>query len=172
MANKRPPLSFPELEGRGRRAILRTPEEVQAEEELLENQQAGNPENQTPYDGDTPGIERIRDTALGTMGTDITPTSLQSLPPVSPARNPENQQTSSRSQYIKVTYRLRPAAVDAIEDAKRILRRQYNLKALLEEIAEESILAAYRDLLENQESSNLARQLARKPANKKSRKPE
>ena len=168
MANKRPPLSFPELEGRGRRAILRTSEEVQAEEELLENQQAGNPENQTNDRMD--GLDRNHSVhAMPGM------TPAQVVPAPSPqsgssARNPENQPTGHRSQYIKVTYRLSPAAVDAIEDAKRILRRQYNLKALLEEIAEEAIIVAYRDLLENQQSSNLAGQIARKPANKKSRK--
>jgi hypothetical protein len=36
MARKRPTFSFPELEGRGRQAILRTPEEIRAEQELLE----------------------------------------------------------------------------------------------------------------------------------------
>jgi hypothetical protein len=38
MARKRPSFSFPELEGRGRQAILRTPEEIRAEQELLDNQ--------------------------------------------------------------------------------------------------------------------------------------
>jgi hypothetical protein len=38
MASKRPPLSFSELDARGRRAILRTPDEVKAEEELLKKQ--------------------------------------------------------------------------------------------------------------------------------------
>jgi hypothetical protein len=36
MARKRPPLSFPELEHRGRGAILRSAQEVQAEQELLQ----------------------------------------------------------------------------------------------------------------------------------------
>jgi hypothetical protein len=36
MARKRPEFSFPELEHRGRNAILRSPEEVQAEEALLD----------------------------------------------------------------------------------------------------------------------------------------
>jgi hypothetical protein len=36
MAKKRPEFSFPELEHRGRNAILRSPEEVQAEEALLD----------------------------------------------------------------------------------------------------------------------------------------
>jgi hypothetical protein len=37
MAKKRPPISFPELEGRGRGAILRSAEEIQAEEEQLQS---------------------------------------------------------------------------------------------------------------------------------------
>jgi hypothetical protein len=39
MARKRPPLSFPELEHRGQRAILRSSDEVQAEEEQLAAEQ-------------------------------------------------------------------------------------------------------------------------------------
>jgi hypothetical protein len=41
MANKRPKISFPELEPKGRHAILRTPDEVAAEAEMLATQQAG-----------------------------------------------------------------------------------------------------------------------------------
>lgn len=130
MANKRPPMTFPELESRGRRAILRTTEEVQAEEQLLETQEAGNPEIQKSI-------------------------------------FQESQQASKRADYTKVTYRLSPEAIDAIEQAKRELRRRHHVKATLEEIAEEAILAAYQDLLENQESSNLANKFSRKPERRK-----
>jgi hypothetical protein len=51
-SSKRPPLSFPELEHRGRGAILRSAEEVQAEQEMLENQQAGMPASQQPEAGE------------------------------------------------------------------------------------------------------------------------
>jgi hypothetical protein len=134
MANKRQPLTFPELEGRGRRAILRSADEVQAEQETLTSTPEREPEIQNA-----------------------------SIP---------DFQNASRTQYVKATYRLHPEAIDAIEDAKRILRRQYNLRVSLEEIAEQAVLAAYRDLLENQQTSNLYLQLARPPANKKARKPE
>ena len=40
MAKKRPPFSFPELEQRGRNAILRSAEEVRAEEALLSDAEA------------------------------------------------------------------------------------------------------------------------------------
>ena len=180
MANKRPPLSFPELEGRGRRAILRTSEEVQAEEALLAAQHAGNPAIQ--HDDEAVDARAAGHPASQGPGPADTP---RSLPPSPPAPEPRPAaaappvpdasipafQHAGHPSYVKVTYRLSPTAVDAIEEAKRILRRQYHLKASLEEIAEEAILAAYRDLLENQHASNLARQLSSKPANKKASKP-
>jgi hypothetical protein len=68
----------------------------------------------------------------------------------------------------KVTYRFHPEGKYAVEDMKTILIRKHGIKASLEEIAEESILLAYEDLLENQNASKLANRLARNPANKKS----
>ena len=44
MAKKRPPFSFPELEQRGRNAILRSAEEVRAEEALLSDTSATDAE--------------------------------------------------------------------------------------------------------------------------------
>ena len=68
----------------------------------------------------------------------------------------------------KVTYRFHPEGKYAVEDMKTILIRKHGIKASLEEIAEESILLAYEDLLENQNASKLANRLSRMPANKKS----
>jgi phage gp29-like protein len=127
MGRKRPPISFPELEGRGRKAILRTTEEVQAEEEILASQEAGKPGNQN-------------------------------------ASNVDDQRETGRSSLGKATYRLSQEALDEIDDAKRILRRQYQLKVSLEEIAEEAIRAVYQDLLENQHASILVSQLSEKKA--------
>jgi hypothetical protein len=87
---------------------------------------------------------------------------------------PENQH--SRNLAIqhnvtateKVTYRFHPEAKYAIEDIKTILSRKVGIKASYELIAEEAILIAYEDLLENQHASKLAKRLARKPENKKS----
>ena len=180
MANKRPPLSFPELEGRGRRAILRTSEEVQAEEELLATQHAGIPAIQ--HTGEVPdsnAAEHLTSHSLGAAHVPLSSPPRRTAPeprpaapafPIPDASMPAFQDAGQPS-YVKVTYRLSPAAVDAIEEAKRILRRQYHIKANLEEIAEEAILAACRDLLENQHASNLARQLSSKTANKKASKP-
>jgi hypothetical protein len=139
---KRPPLSFPELEPKGRRAILRSAEEVAAEEQMLETRQAGD-----------------QSFHLSSM-TEFQQTTM-----------PSSQNTGSRAGYPKVTYRLNPEAVDAIEDLKRILRRQFGIKASLEEIAEAAIMAAHQDLLENQLSSNLANNLAGKPAIQQTRAP-
>jgi hypothetical protein len=87
---------------------------------------------------------------------------------------PENQQTgttkipSPLTATEKVTYRFHPEGKYAVEDMKTILIRKHGIKASLEEIAEESILLAYEDLLENQKASKLANRLSRMPENKKS----
>jgi len=67
----------------------------------------------------------------------------------------------------KVTYRFHAEGKYAVEDMKTILVRKHGIKASLEEIAEEAILIAYEDLLENQHASKLASKLSSMPANKK-----
>jgi hypothetical protein len=47
MAKKRPPFSFPELEQRGRNAILRSADEVRAEEALLSDAEASDDPSET-----------------------------------------------------------------------------------------------------------------------------
>ena len=137
---KRPAVSFPELEARGRRAILRTPEEVHAEEELLESQHSNVPESQKA-----------------------------SISERQNAGTPALLQDGNRALYRKATYRLSSDALDAIDEAKRLLWRQYRLRVSREEIAEGAILAAYHDLLENQNASTLVHQLSSKPENQTSR---
>lgn len=68
----------------------------------------------------------------------------------------------------KVTYRFHPQAKYAIEDIKTILARKLGIKVSYELIAEEAILIAYEDLLENQNASKLVKRLSRMPENKKS----
>ncbi len=68
----------------------------------------------------------------------------------------------------KVTYRFHSEGKYAVEDMKTILARKHGIKASLEEIAEEAILIAYEDLLENQNASKLANRLSRIPENQKS----
>ncbi len=77
---------------------------------------------------------------------------------------PDSQKASNRNEYQKATYRLSPEALEAIDEAKRALRRKHKLKVSLEEIAEEAIIAACNDLLENQEKSMLVSKFASKQA--------
>ena len=73
---------------------------------------------------------------------------------------PENQKPDRAGEgYTKATYRVRNEATDAVEDMRLLLKRTYGIKALREEIVEEAILAAKRDLLENKEGSFLVRYL-------------
>jgi hypothetical protein len=66
----------------------------------------------------------------------------------------------SSSAYTKVTYRLSNEAVQAAEDMKALLKRRYGFKRVnLEEIVEEALLAAQRDLEEHQEQGFLVQQL-------------
>jgi hypothetical protein len=87
---------------------------------------------------------------------------------------PANQQTGKTTvpDHVtateKVTYRFHSEGKYAVEDMKTVLARKHGIKASLEEIAEESILLAYEDLLENQHASKLASRLARTPDNKHS----
>ncbi len=90
-----------------------------------------------------------------------------SLPVKQQAVKPANQLSPKRSSFQKVTYHLSPEAIDAIEDAKRILRREYDSKTTLEEIAEIAILEAYNDLIKNQQTSKLVNQITSKPESHK-----
>lgn len=60
---------------------------------------------------------------------------------------------------VKVTYRFQPEAVEAVEDIRRILRRQHGVKKVnREDIAQAAVLEALRDLEANGESSFLVRE--------------
>jgi len=134
MVSKRSGLAFPDKERRGRQAILRTAEEVAADEQVLASHTSGLPELQTSRTPDSANTPSLR--------ADGKP---------------------DRSAYPKVTYRISPAAIEAIEDARRTLRRQYGIKATLEEIAEVAILTTCTDLEQAQGSSTLVCQLSGDP---------
>ncbi len=89
-----------------------------------------------------------------------------SIPESQKVGNLENQYNTTATE--KVTYRFHPDGKYAIEDIKTILVRKIGIKASYELIAEEAILIAYEDLLENQHASKLAKRLSRMPENKKS----
>jgi hypothetical protein len=107
---RRPAFAFPELEGRGRRAILRSADEVSAELTALAE----------------------RDEA------------------------PDEPDESSKER-IKVTYRFKADAVEAVEDIRRILRRELGVRKVnREDIAQAAVLEALRDLEANGAQSFLA----------------
>ena len=89
---KRPVFIFPELENRGRHAILRSNEEVSAEIDAL-------------------------------------------------------AQVEETKERVKVTYRFRADAVEAVEDIRRILRREYGVRKVnREDIAQAAVLEALKQL--------------------------
>ena len=95
---KRPTFVFPELESRGRRTILRSAEEVQAELDTLALREA----------------------------------------------EPEDK------ERVKVTYRFRPEAVEAVEDIRRLLRRKHGVRKVnREDIAQAAVMEALRLLEES-----------------------
>ena len=62
---------------------------------------------------------------------------------------------------VKVTYRFRPDAVEAVEDIRRMLRRQHGVRKVnREDIAQAAVLEALRDLEERGDASFLVRQFA------------
>jgi hypothetical protein len=78
----------------------------------------------------------------------------------------QTSNTASRHSITpteKVTYRFHPEGKYALEDMKTLLERKHGIKASLGEIAEESILQAYEELLKTPDVSKLAIRLARKP---------
>lgn len=104
---KRPVFVFPELEGRGRHTILRSPEEVSAELDVLQ----------------------------------------------------ESEDAEEPKERVKVTYRFRPDAVEAVEDIRRILRRQYGVRKVnREDIAQAAVLEALRRLEEEGDGSFLVQE--------------
>ena len=102
---KRPVFIFPELESRGRRAILRSNEEVTAE------------------------LDALRE-------AEVEP-----------------------KARVKVTYRFLPEAVEAVEDIRQILRRQYGLRKVnREDIAQAAVMEALRVLEQDGAASFVARE--------------
>jgi hypothetical protein len=101
-----------------------------------------------------------------TQNAGITVNQQAGIPETQHASKLAIQQNTTATE--KVTYRFHPEGKYAIEDIKTILSRRVGIKASYELIAEEAILIAYEDLLENQHASKLAKRLSRKPENKKS----
>lgn len=106
---KRPTFVFPELESRGRRTILRSAEEVQAELDTL--------------------AQRAEET--------------------------------EEKERVKVTYRFRPEAVEAVEDIRRLLRRKHGVRKVnREDIAQAAVMEALRLLEESGANCFLVKEFA------------
>ena len=64
-------------------------------------------------------------------------------------------------ERVKVTYRFRPDAVEAVEDIRRILRRQHGVRKVnREDIAQAAVMEVLRQLEADGDASFLARQFA------------
>ena len=62
-------------------------------------------------------------------------------------------------ERVKVTYRFRPDAVEAVEDIRRILRRQYGVREVnREDIAQAAVLEALRVLEDQGDAAFLVRE--------------
>jgi phosphomevalonate kinase len=62
-------------------------------------------------------------------------------------------------ERVKVTYRFQAEAVEAVEDIRRILRRQHGVRKVnREDIAQAAVLEALHDLETNGHASFLARE--------------
>ncbi len=119
-------------------------------------------EDETPNAAFTAALELARQATSAPVATS-SPVPLQVQPESQITSKPEKQKASKPDRasegYTKATYRVRDEAIDAVEDMRLLLKRTYSIKALREEIVEEAILAAQRDLQENGEASFLVRYL-------------
>lgn len=163
MPGKRKPLSFPELDNltpKGKGAILRSSEEVEAERAAMAAQEEMEVEEiELPENKISRKQESINSGKAAIKASDPSPIPREiSLSP------------TQRATYKKSTYRLRPEALEALEDIKRHLRRRYDIKLNLEVIVEEAVFIAYRDLLEKEAASVLVEKISGNQDFKKSRK--
>ncbi len=111
MAKKRPTFSFPELEGRGRGAILRSSEEIQAEQDLLENQGRGAPPAM-PSNAGEPQVDKS--TSGQVDKTTRRQTGKTTSRPGEVSSSPQATETT-RPRVEKYTTHLKPETIKAIK---------------------------------------------------------
>ncbi len=157
MANRRKSVTFSELDNyqqpKGKGAILRTAEEVAAEQEQLQVEELVISEPQEPGKQETLQTRKQESKETSSSGK-----KRSSKSTVSP--------TPASTEYKKATYKMSEEALDALDDSKRLLRREFGFKASLESIVEAAILDAYHDLQENNKTSFLVNWFAGKQENK------
>jgi hypothetical protein len=127
-----------------------------------DNKNSRNPEfkNTRKLDNHNPRIQEIKNTSNQVSFN-------SGNPELKNSRIPEIRMVATREFYQKATYRLSDDALVALEDAKKILKRNYGLKVNLEEIVESSILYAFEDLIEKKEKSLLLSKYSGKQENQK-----
>jgi hypothetical protein len=92
-------------------------------------------------------------------------TILRSTEEVSAEVKALEQSTAEPQERVKVTYRFLPEAVEAVEDIRRILRRQYGVgKVNREDIAQAAVIEALRDLETNGAGSFLVKEFRQGPS--------
>ena len=111
MAKKRPPFSFPELESRGRGAILRSTEEIKAEQELLEAQDRQAPQEVLTATDDPQGDESTSGHVGKTTRGQAVETASRS---VDLSLRPQNHKTI-KPRVEKYTTHLEPETIKAIK---------------------------------------------------------
>jgi CCR4-NOT transcriptional regulation complex NOT5 subunit len=121
--------------------------------EALKNQENKNSRNQEyqktrMLDNNNSIIQDNKNTS----NPEILNSSIQEL---KTSRIPVIRVVPKREFYQKATYRLSDESLDALEDAKKILKRNYGLKVNLEEIVETAILHAFENLNDKKEKSLL-----------------
>jgi hypothetical protein len=127
-------------------------QETSSQQGDTKSQNSGNPENKKARHPDT-------------QKTSIPEIQSSGSPESHTSRNPEIQNATKREFYTKVTYRICDEAVDALEDAKKHLKRQYKLKVNMEEIVETAIIEIYKDLTQKRENSVLVSKYSGNPEN-------
>ncbi len=156
MPNRRKALTFSELDNypqaKGKGAILRSPEEVAAEQDQQHIEELVLPTTQ-----ETDAQESTQTRKQENKETSFSEKNQEPKPSPSPA---------PISEYKKATYKMSEEALDALDESKRLLKRKHGLKASLESIVEAAIMDAYHDLEENKETSFLVNWFAGKQENK------
>lgn len=153
MANKRPPLSFPELEPKGRRAILRSAEEVLAEEKLLEIESAAVLEIQQPTNNQEEGTQAIGKEGSREVGKEV-----------SLIGNRERGKSFDLDQrpYRKDSFLFTEEEFEALEDLKLELRRKFDLKATKNDLARCAIQNLIEDYQRRGNDSVVVKRLSKK----------
>ena len=125
-------------------------QETSSQQVDTKSQNSGNPENKKARQPDP-------------KKTSIPESQNSGFPDNQKTRIQEIQNVTKREFYAKVTYRICDEAVDALEDAKKHLKRQYKLKVNMEEIVETAIIEIYKDLTQQGKKSVLVSKYSGNP---------